>query len=245
MIVLRSALFNVAFFAWTTLCSAAFVPMLVLPRRVLAVSIRGWATGVGWLLERIVGVRASVRGRENIPDGPVIIASKHQSAWETILFHRLVSCPAFVFKKELLHIPFYGWFVWKVGSISVDRAAGLRALKSLARGARAALARGQPIVIFPEGTRTEPGTRRRYQPGIATLYSQLKVPVVPAALNSGLFWGRRSFLKRPGCIVVEFLPPIDPGLNHRQFLAELEDRIETASAALAKEPVDKYVDEMS
>ena len=154
MIVLRSVLFNLTFFAWTVLCSLAFFPMLILPRAVLSVSVRIWAAGVGWLLESIVGVRTEIRGRENIPDGPVIFASKHQSAWETIMFHLLTPGAAYVFKKELMHIPFYGWCIWKVGSVSVDRSAGASALKHMVRSARAALARGQPIVIFPEGTRT-------------------------------------------------------------------------------------------
>lgn len=241
MIVLRSALFNVAFFGWTTLCSIMFLPTMVLPRGVIRCGVRGWAKGVGWLLEHLAGVRTDIRGRENIPDGPVIIASKHQSAWETIMFHLLVPDAAYVVKKELLRIPFYGWCVTKVGSIPVDRQAGARALKSMTSHARRALERGQQIVIFPEGTRSAPGSRRPYLPGVAALYTQLGVPVVPVALNSGLFWGRRSFLKRPGCIVVQFLPVIDAALDRRRFMAELEDRVETASTALAGLPVDNSV----
>lgn len=242
MIVLRSALFNVAFFGWTAVCSIMFLPMLILPRAVLGRSVKVWAKGVGWLLEYVTGVRVDVRGRENIPDGPIIIASKHQSAWETIMFHLLVPSPAYVFKKELLRIPFYGWCVSKVGSIPVDRKAGASALKSLTRHARAALERGQQIVIFPEGTRSAPGSRHPYLPGVAALYARLKVPVVPVALNTGLFWGRRRFLKQPGCIVVQFLPAIGPELDRRRFMAELEDRIETASTALIGPPLDNFVD---
>jgi 1-acyl-sn-glycerol-3-phosphate acyltransferase len=140
-----------------------------------------------------------------------------------------------VLKKELLAIPFWGWCAAKSGSIGVDRSAGASALKAMVRDVEDELARGTPIVIFPEGTRTEPGKRGTYHPGIAALYARTKAPVVPVALNSGVFWGRREFLKRPGTMILEFLPPLPAGLDRRTFMAELERRIEQASDKLVAE----------
>ncbi len=246
MTLLRSTLFNVAFFGWTALCALAFVPTLAMPRRVVQACIRRWAAGVDWLLIHVVGLTTRVDGREHISDTAVVIAAKHQSAWDTILFHLLLPHPAYVLKRELMHIPFYGWYTRKAGSIAINRKAGGSAIKAMVRDARTALAEGQQVIIFPEGTRTAPGRSLPYLPGIAALYAQLETPVVPVALNSGLFWGRRNFIKRPGCMVVEFLQPIPPGLGRERFMSELEQRIETATNALvAKASVDNSVDDSS
>ncbi len=235
MTVLRSALFNVAFFGWTTVCAIAFLLVLVAPRRVVVRCIEFWAQGVEWILERVVGLTVVVRGRENISPGALVVAAKHQSAWDTIMFFQFLADPVYVIKRELLHVPLYGWFARKLRMIAVDRKGGGRALKRMVEDARAALAGGRQVVIFPEGTRTAPGRRLAYQPGVAALYTKLDVAVVPVALNSGLFWGRRSFVKSPGRVVVEFLPPIAPGLERERFMAELETRIEEATAALVAE----------
>jgi 1-acyl-sn-glycerol-3-phosphate acyltransferase len=152
-----------------------------------------------------------------------------------MIFAVLIRRPGHVFKRELLWIPVYGWYLWRSGGISIDRTGGAGALKRMIAAARQTIAEGRHIVIFPEGTRVPVGERKPYHPGVAALYSQLKVPVVPVALNSGLFWGRRSFLKKPGRIVLEFLEPIPPGLRRREFLEVLEQRIEPASLALAAE----------
>ncbi len=245
MSVLRSTLFNVLFFGLTTLLTLACVPFFG-SRRTLHGIARVWAGASAWLLEHIVEITLTVRGRENIPDRPFVIASKHQSMWETIMFIRLLSNPAYVVKRELIRIPVFGHLVDASGWITVDRKDGAKALRSLVRDTRVALDRGLQPVIFPEGTRTAPGERRPYQRGIAGLYLQLKIPIVPVALNSGLYWGRRSFVKRPGAVVVEFLPPILPGLDKKRFLAELEDRIETATARLiASAPTQKPADKFS
>ena len=242
MSVLRSTLFNVTFFGLTALLTLACVPVLR-SRRTIHGIVRVWAGTAAWLLESIVGITLTVRGRENIPDRPFVIASKHQSTWETIMFIRLLSHPAYIVKRELMRIPVFGQLGDASGWIKVDRKDGAKALRGLVRDTRVALARGYQPVIFPEGTRTAPGERRPYQRGVAGLYLQLKVPVVPVALNSGLYWGRRSFVKRAGNVVIEFLPPILPGLDARRFLAELEERIETATARLvAGAPVNKPVD---
>jgi len=143
--------------------------------------------------------------------------------------------PAVVLKRELLLLPFYGWYAARAGSIAIDRRAGAGALRGMVAAARPIAAEGRPIVIFPEGTRTAPGERLPYQPGVAALYRALALPLVPAAVNSGLFWGRRSFVKRPGRIVLEFLEPLPPGWSRRRLMSELEKRIETATAALMRE----------
>jgi len=162
---------------------------------------------------------------------------KHQSAWDALILPVVLGDPAVVIKRELLWLPFYGWYAARAGSITIDRRGGAGALRRMVAAARQAVAAARPIVIFPEGTRTAPGHRLTYQPGVAALYQALAVPLVPAAVNSGLYWGRRSFVKRPGRIVLEFLPPIPPGLPRQQVMRELETRIETATAALEREAV--------
>jgi 1-acyl-sn-glycerol-3-phosphate acyltransferase len=140
-----------------------------------------------------------------------------------------------VLKRELFLVPFYGWYAARAGSIAIDRRGGAGALRRMVTAARRAASAGRPVVIFPEGTRTAPGHRLAYQPGVAALYQALQLPVVPAAVNSGLYWGRRSFVKRPGRIILAFLEPIAPGLPRREMMAELEARIEAATSALERE----------
>ncbi len=235
MTALRSLLFNALGLAVTVVLLVAGLPLLLMPRRATTGLVWLWGRSLLWLLARVVGLRHQVRGRERIPPGPVIFAVKHQSAWETIAFGVLTPDFAAVVKRELTWIPLFGWYMRRAGHVSVDRAGGAAALRRMAKDARARIARGQNLVVFPEGTRTAPGGRPRYQPGIAALYRNLGIPVVPVALNSGLFWGRRTFVKHPGVITVEFLEPIGPGLDRGAFMAELERRIETATRRLCRE----------
>ena len=160
---------------------------------------------------------------------------KHQSAWDTLIPYVVLSDPAAVVKRELLLLPFYGWYAARAGSIGIDRKAGATALRRMVAVARPIAAQGRSIIIFPEGTRVAPGVHLPYQPGVAALYQALALPLVTAAVNSGFFWGRRSFVKRPGRIVLEFLAPIPPGRSSREVMTDLEQRIETASAALLRE----------
>jgi 1-acyl-sn-glycerol-3-phosphate acyltransferase len=230
---LRAALFNALAFLITAVLSVLYLPLLLAPPLWMMAAARWWIGLLLWLLARIVGLRHRVVGEDNLPDGPFIVAAKHQSAWETFAFNVLLDDPVFVIKRELFWVPFYGWFAKHAGMIGIDRKAGAASLRKMVAEARAALAAGRPIVIFPEGTRTAPGAAPHYQPGIAALYRALDVPVVPCALNSGLTWGRRAFLKKPGTITVAYLPPIPPGLPRDAFMARLQDAIETASARLA------------
>ncbi len=232
MLTLRSLLFNIAFFLWSTLIQALFLPCLLFPVPVVAWVQRLWVRGALALLAGICGLRHQIRGLEHLPPGACIIASKHQSAWDTLILAVLFHGPGFVVKRELLWIPLFGWYIQRTGCIPIDRDGGASALKRMIAGARDRIENGRHVIIFPEGTRVAPGQRRPYHPGVGAIYRQLGVPVVPVALNSGLFWGRRTFIKKPGRITLEFLEPIAPGLSRKDFTAELERRIETASARL-------------
>jgi 1-acyl-sn-glycerol-3-phosphate acyltransferase len=232
---LRALAFNAAFIAVTAVLGVAGLPLLLAPRRWAMQFGRFWAWCVLALLGAIVGLDGEIRGAERLPSGPAIIAMKHQSAWDALILPIVLGDPAVVLKRELLLLPFYGWYAARAGSIAIDRKGGAGALRRMVAAARQASAAGRKVVIFPQGTRTEPGRHLAYQPGVAALYQALALPVVPAAVNSGLFWGRRSFMKRPGRITLEFLEPIPPGLPRRRFMAELEARIETATAALERE----------
>lgn len=231
---LRSLAFNVGWYLGSVLFALAGAPLLLAPRRAVVAWARAWIVFVLWWLRVTCGLTHRVIGRDNLPAGPVIIACKHQSTWETMAFTLLFPDIAIVLKRELLFIPIVGWAMARAGNIAVARGDRASALRGLVRQARAAVADGRSIVIFPEGTRVAPGDRRPYQVGTAALYRQLDLPVVPMALNSGLFWGRRKWIKRPGTITLEVLPPIAPGLRREAFMETLRDRIETATERLAR-----------
>lgn len=231
----RALAFSALFYGWTALLAITVLPLLVAPRRWVQAYRNAWVFGSFALLRATVGITHQVRGTALLPDGPAIFAVKHQSAWDTVAVNRLVPDPAVVLKRELMYIPIFGWCLHRLGLIAVDRAGGAGALRRMVAQARQRIAEGRPIVIFPEGTRTAPGTRRPYHPGVAALYGALDVPVVPVALNSGLFWPRRSLNMRAGTITVEFLPAIAPGLDRRHFMRELEASIETAAERLHDE----------
>ena len=239
---LRSLAFNLAFVAVTAVLGVVGLPVLLLPRRAVMAFGRFWARSVLALLGAIVGLDGEIRGKEHLPAGACIVAMKHQSAWDTLILPPLLGDPAVVLKRELLWVPLYGWYAARAGSIAVDRKGGAAALRGMVAAARQAAEDGRKIVIFPEGTRTAPGHRLVYQPGVAALYQALALPVVPAAVNSGLFWGRRSFVKRPGRITLAFLEPIPPGLPRREFMTELEARIEAATRELEEEALSRIGD---
>ena len=232
---MRALGFYIAFFGVTALLGVVGLPVLLMPRRWVMRFGRFWARCVIASLRAIVGLDGEIRGLEHIPGGPSIIAMKHQSAWDTLILPVILDDFAVVVKRELFFVPVYGWYAARAGSIAIDRRGGAGALRHMVAAARQAVAAGRPVVIFPEGTRTAPGQRLTYQPGVAALYQALALPVVPAAVNSGLFWGRRSFVKRPGRITLAFLEPLPPGLPRRQLMSELESRIEAGTAALERE----------
>jgi len=232
MTALRSILFNLAYLAWSIVMHIVCMPLLLAPEAWVWRAAHLWIDGTLFLLRLICGLGHRELGVENLPQGPAIIAAKHQSAWETLFLSRRLNHPAFILKRELLMIPVFGWFIQKVGMIAVDRAGKAAALKKMVRDANDRFAQGRQIIIFPEGTRVAPGEHKPYQPGIAALYGQLNVPVVPVALNSGLYWGRKAWMKKPGKILIEYLPPIPPGLDRKAFMAELEKRLEPAATRL-------------
>lgn len=181
----------------------------------------------------MLGLEYEVRGLEHLPaQGSYLIAAKHQSAWETMKLGLLLAVPVVVLKRELTYVPVWGWYAQRTEMIAVDRGAPAKALLSLVRGASRIVEQGRPIVIFPQGTRTAPGTWHPYRVGVGVLYEKLRLPIVPMALNSGLYWPRRGFIKKPGRIVVEFLPPIQPGLERFAAMVELENRLEDATDRL-------------
>jgi 1-acyl-sn-glycerol-3-phosphate acyltransferase len=216
-------------------------PLLFAPRSWAMAALANHAHFELFLLRHIVGLKLEVRGHDKLPRTACLVASKHQSAWETFALIPLFRDPALLMKRELFWIPFHGWFSKKFEMIPVDRDKGPAALRAMLRETRKRVVDGREIIIFPEGTRRPPGAPPDYKTGVVLLYEALGIPCVPVALNSGLFWPRRSLLRRPGTIVVEFLDPIPPGLPKSEFLSRLIESIETASNRLlaevkAKEP---------
>jgi 1-acyl-sn-glycerol-3-phosphate acyltransferase len=236
VIILRSFVFNVVFyllmFVYLVL---AMPPTLLMPRWGVIRLVQHWA-GVNLALLRILcGITVEWRGLEKIPGGAVLVAAKHQSTWETFALLTLFDDPTFILKRELLWLPFWGWYARHAGMIPVDRGGGKAVLVAMAAGVRAALAEGRQVIVFPEGTRRAAGAEPSYKYGIAHLYGDCGAPCVPIALNSGLFWPRRRFLRYPGKITVEVLDPIAPGLATDAFFARLKQAIETATARLIAE----------
>ncbi len=235
MTAFRSALFNIVFYINTALFVVLGAEFFLAPRKWAIRALQAWASTSLWLLRVMVDIKMEVRGLEHVPHGACIVAGKHQSAWETFAILPYLDDPAMVVKKELTYIPFYGWFMHKFRMIGVERSAGSQALRNLIARAREEIARGRQIVIMPEGTRRAPGDPPDYKPGAAALYGALAVPCIPFALNSGLYWPRRKFLRYPGTVILEFLPPIPAGLSRKDFQVRLQSQIETATDRLVAE----------
>lgn len=241
MLVLRSLLFNVLFYVVLIVIMILLLPMVVFGPDTVKAAARVWGRASLWLLRVVCGIRVEFRGRENIPPGAILVAAKHQSIWEVFALITVFENFTYVLKRELTWIPLFGWYLLRSGQIAIDRSRGRAALAEVTRKGRVVAAEGRQLFIFPEGTRRPPAAPPSYKFGVAYVYADLKVPCVPVALDSGLFWQRRSFLRRPGTIVVDILPPIPPGLPTSDFLPLLQDRIETATnrliaEALAKDP---------
>lgn len=233
--LLRSIAFNILFYLNTVVFLVIALPTFVMPYQAIVQVAKAWGRVSLLLLRIVAGVKFELRGRENIPQGAVIVASKHQSAWETFALMPLFKMPAIIMKRELQWIPVFGWLMIKARMVGVDRGARARALIRMAERARAELARGRQLIIFPEGTRRPVGAAADYKSGVSFLYSTAGVPCLPVALNSGVFWPRRSLRRKPGTVVAEILPPIPPGLDKKTFAARLEDDIESATARLVAE----------
>jgi 1-acyl-sn-glycerol-3-phosphate acyltransferase len=233
--MLRSLLFSVFFYVVTVLILVLGCWLLLMPRSWIRAAMNAHARVSVWLLKVICGTRLEIRGHDKLPAGPVLVVSKHQSAFDTFALVLPLKDPAMIMKRELMWIPFYGWFSAKLRMIFVRRKSGPGALRRMARDAKDRVAEGRKIVIFAEGSRRTPGAPPDYKPGVLFLYDVLKIPCVPVALNSGLFWPRRSICRYPGTIVIEFLDLIPRGLPRKKFLNRLQHAIETASDRLIVE----------
>jgi len=232
LILIRSILFNILFYLNLLFYFIVAIPSFFLPYRVVVAFAKAWAHTDLWLVRAVCGIDVEWIGLEKIPKGPLIVASKHQSLWETFGLLTLFRDPTFIVKRELMWIPFFGWYIWKARMIPVNRGARTLALADMTERARAELQRDRQLVIFPEGTRRAPGAEPAYKFGVAHLYAEIGVPCLPVALNSGLVWRRRSFLRHPGTVRVEILDPIPPGLGRAEFLERLKKDIEEATARL-------------
>ena len=229
MIWLRSLIYNIVFYVNLVLFLVLGSPFYLTPRKWSVRALQAWASTSVWWLRIICGTRMEVRGAENIPQGAVLVAAKHQSTWETFALLPLFDDPAMVLKRELVFIPLFGWFIPKFRMIPIERSSGAATLKKMVARAKEAAAMGRQIVIFPEGTRRPPEASPDYKPGAAALYLQLGLACLPIALNSGVFWPRRKFMRYPGTIVLE------AGLKRREFSQRLEAAIEPATARLVRE----------
>ena len=239
LMVVRSIVFNVLFYLNTALWLVIALPTFIMPYRAVLAVAKAWGRSNLLLLRIVAGIDCEIRGREKIPPGPLIVAPKHQSAWETFALLPLFDNPLFIVKRELQWIPIFGWLMIKGRMVPVDRSAGPQALAAMTERARLELSARRQLIIFPEGTRRPAGAEPRYKFGVAHLYAAEGVPCLPIALNSGLFWPRRSILRLPGTVLVEVLDPIAPGLDKDVFFERLQHELETATARLLAESKNK------
>lgn len=233
-VIIRSVIFNLLFYLVLFAYLIVALPTLLLPRGALLWLVKNWVQTNLWMLQTICDLRYDFIGLEKVPAGAVLISSKHQSLWETFALISVFSDPAYILKRELMWIPFFGWCAWKADMIPVDRGARSQALAAMTELAKVETGRGRQIIIFPEGTRRAPGAEPKYKFGVVHLYAELGVPCLPVALNSGLFWPRRSFRRYPGTIRVEILDPIAAGLDKAEFAARLQNDVEAATARLVE-----------
>jgi 1-acyl-sn-glycerol-3-phosphate acyltransferase len=235
LILARSIAFNLLFYVNTIFWLTVALPTFFMPYRGIIAVAKAWGRSNLVLLRVVAGIDYEIRGLEKIPKGPIIVAAKHQSAWETFALVPLFDNPVFIVKRELEWIPIFGWLMIKARMVPVNRGAGSQALAAMTERARIELADNRQLIIFPEGTRRLAGAEPRYKFGVAQLYAAGGVSCVPIALNSGLFWPRRSIRRLPGTVVVEILDAIAPGLDKDVFFKRLQNVIETATERLIAE----------
>ncbi len=235
MQIIRSLLFNFCYISWTLLVGVIFWPVVFLPTQIIILVVgKIWAQGLYFFLKLFCNLKLESKGLSNIQKQDAIIDSKHQTTIENFMFHILIHKPVFVLKQELLDIPVFGYYLKKMGMIAIDRDGGIRSLKLLLKQVEEKIKQGYSIIIFPEGTRVAPGFSETYNAGIAAIYNIKVADVIPVALNTGCFWPKNSFLRRPGKFTIEFLPAISNDLDKREFMRKLEEEIETRSRDLVK-----------
>jgi 1-acyl-sn-glycerol-3-phosphate acyltransferase len=233
MIVLRSVLFNIAFYINLIVQMIVMTPAyFLLPRKKAYGIAKNWARSNHWLFDEIVGTTFEIEGLENIPTGGYIFAPKHQSFWDAYALLPWLDDPFYILKRELTWIPLFGWYLKKQRMVPVDRNARGKVMAAVMERTKAEMNSGRQLIIYPEGTRRPPGAPPEYKYGIARLYRDLQVPVVPVVMHPGLFWPRRKFIRYPGHFKVRILPAIAAGMDPDAFLAHLVDVMETASDRL-------------
>ena len=237
MLFIRSLIFNALFYANLIVLMILGLPTLLFGHSAVLMLARAWARTSNWLLRVVCGLKAEYRGVENIPTGGYIIAPKHQSIWETFSLVPFAPDFSYILKRELTWIPVFGWYLIRGRQVAIDRSKGALAMAEVKRRSREALEGGRQIFIFPEGTRRPVGAPPIYKSGVGNIYVECNAPVLPVAHNAGLFWPRRSFMRRPGTILVEFLEPIPPGLEKAEFMRTLTERVETATNRLVAEAI--------
>lgn len=238
MIILRSILFNLAFYVNLIVQMVVLTPVyFLLPRKKAWFVPKNWVRSNHWLFEKIVGTTFEIEGLENIPPGGYIFAPKHQSFWDAYALLPWLDDPFYILKRELTWIPLFGWYILKQRMVPVDRGARGKVMAAVLERTKNEMRRGRQLIIYPEGTRRPPGAPPEYKYGVARLYRDLEVPVVPVVMHPGLFWPRRKFLRFPGHFRVVVLPPIEAGLDPDVFLERLVREMETASDALLLETV--------
>lgn len=241
MIYLRSFLANTLFYSTLAVgCICTSIIGLFSKKATIPVWNHFFMPLCCWYMKAIAGLSIEIRGQENMRQEGVIYASKHQSAIETYCLTSYITQATFILKKELTYIPIFGWAQHMYGMIAVDRSAGGATLKKLLKTAKGKLKEGRPIIIFPEGTRTKPGLTTEYKPGLVFLYQNTQVPVIPVALNTGMFWAKKSFKRYPGKIIIEFMEPMSMGLDKKEFMGQLQARIEAKCAELNAETIKNY-----
>jgi 1-acyl-sn-glycerol-3-phosphate acyltransferase len=234
LIFLRSLIYNVVFYVSLVVWMIAVSPSFLLPPAVFMSIAKAWGRHNIWLMRVICNTRVDYRGVEKIPPGPLLVASKHQSMWETFALLQFFDSPLFIYKRELGWIPLFGWYLVKSRMIGVDRSGGMRSLMEMARRAPKEVRSGRQLIIFPEGTRTPVGAAPDYKTGVGQIYVNSGVPCIPVALNSGLFWPRRTFMRYPGTLVVEFQDPLPAGLTRMEFVERISTSIEHATNRLVE-----------
>ena len=243
MLAVRSVVFNALFYLTTLVQMIVYAPYYFAVSRSRAWWVPNtWTRVNNWLLETICGTKVRYLGVENLPDGPCIIAPKHQSAWDTFVMLPHLNDPVLILKRELMWIPFFGQYVAKMQMIAIKRSSREESRKQVLNGANRAKADGRQILIYPEGTRRAPGDEPAYKQGVAMIYEGTGLPVVPVAHNAGLFWPRRKFLRFPGTMTVHYLPPIPPGLPRDEMFARLVEATENRCNELIVEAAAAHPD---
>lgn len=233
MLLLRSLLFDLWLYSSMAVMGVAFAPAAAVSRNLAYWAMRAYCRQALWMLERICGLRVERRGK--LPVGEVLVAAKHQSFLDILVLMRDLPRPKFVMKRSLVWAPVLGLYALRIGAAPIDRDRGTSSLRKMRSRLSGQRSEAGQIVIYPQGTRVAPGAAARYRRGVFGLYREYGLQCAPVATNAGMFWGRRSLLRRPGVAVVEFLEAIPSGMKADPFMTLLEQRIETASDKLLQE----------